>query len=94
MATNLKIIEQELQWFQNLILLRGKISFEQSSPEDEIQKLELPSIINQDTPYANLINKYQMGMEERLILILALIPHVKPSLLDLLHMKNTLYDIP
>jgi hypothetical protein len=35
-----------------------------------------------------------MGMEERLVLILSLIPHIKPSLLDLLHMKNELYDIP
>ena len=35
-----------------------------------------------------------MGVEERLVLILALIPHVSPSLLDFLYMKNTVYDIP
>lgn len=93
-TANAKTIEQELDWFQKLILLRGKITFEQSMPEDEILNLQLPSVENQESPYAKLIKKHSMNMEERLVLILALIPHVKPSLLDLLHMKNELYDIP
>src|SRR5665648_5383 len=91
---NAKTIEQELDWFQKLILLRGKITFEQSLAEDEIQNLHPPAIENHESPYASLIKKHSMGMEERLVLILSLIPHVKPSLLDLLHMKNVLYDIP
>jgi hypothetical protein len=93
-SANAKTIEQELDWFQRLIMLRGKITFEQSIPEEEILNLHLPSIRNQSSPYANLIKKHSMIMEERLVLILALIPHVKPSLLDLLHMKNSLYDMP
>ncbi len=93
-SANAKIIEQELDWFQRLIMLRGKITFEQSLPEEEILNLQLPSIENLESPYSNLIKKHSMSMEERLVLILALIPHVKPSLLDLLHMKNVLYDIP
>ena len=93
-SANAKTIEQELAWFQQLIMLRGKITFEQSLAEDEIEKLELPNLKTQTSPYAKLIKKYSMSMEERLVLILALIPHIKPSLLDLLHMKNSLYDIP
>jgi hypothetical protein len=93
-SANANTIAQELKWFQDLIILRGKVSFELSVTEEEIQKLKLPSLENQDSPYANFIKKFEMGMEERLVLILALIPHVKPSLLDLLHMKNTLYDTP
>lgn len=93
-SPNAKIIEQELEWFQQLILLRGKITFEQSLPEDAIQNLDLPSLENENSQYAKLVKKYAMGLEERLVLILALIPHIKPSLLDLLYMKNELYDIP
>lgn len=93
-SANANTIEQELDWFQNLILVRGKITFEQSLPEDDIYKIRLPSVENQESPYAELIKKHSMNLEERLVLILALIPHVKPSLLDLLHTKNTLYDIP
>ena len=91
---NAETIERELNWFQNLSLLRGKISFEKSLAEEEIQKLALPSVEDQNSPYADFIKKYNMTMEERLVLILALIPHVKPSLLDILHMKNAMYDIP
>jgi len=93
-SANAKTIEQELEWFQKLIMLRGKITFEQSLPEAEIRNLKLPAFKNLDSSYASLIKKHSMSMEERLVLILALIPHVKPSLLDLLHMKNALYDIP
>lgn len=93
-TSNAKTIEQELNWFQQLTLLRGKITFEQSLPESALKKLELPSVENHNSPYALLIKKYSLGFEERLLLILALIPHVKPSFLDLLHMKNELYDIP
>jgi len=93
-SANSKTIEQELDWFQKLIIVRGKITFEQSLPEEEVLNIELPSVENQKSSYANLIKKHSMSMEERLVLILALIPHVKPSLLDLLHMKNVLYDIP
>ena len=92
--TNAVTIENELNWFQELILLRGKITFEQSVPEEELHNLKLPSVNKQNSPYAELIKHYKMSFEERLVLILALIPHVKPSLLDLLHMKNELYDIP
>lgn len=93
-TSNAAIIEKELEWFQQLLLLRGKITFEQSLPEEEMQQLIPPSVKNLDSPYARLIKKYGMDFNERLVLILALIPHIKPSLLDLLHMKNELYDMP
>lgn len=92
--TNAQTINLELDWFQRLIQLRLKITFEQSETEQAIQKLQPPSIENDSSPYAQLIREYGMGMEERIVLIMALVPHVKPSLLDFLLMKNELYDIP
>ena len=71
-----------------------KITFEQSEPEAAMDVLFPPSLENENSPYSQLIKKHQMGMSERLVLILALIPHIKPSLLDILNMKNELYDIP
>jgi len=92
--SNAETIEQELEWFQELILLRGKITFEQSVPDEDLDKLSIPSVENHDSQYARVIKKYNMSFQERLVFILALIPHIKPSLLDLLYMKNELYDIP
>lgn len=73
-SANANTIEQELDWFQQLILVRGKITFEQSLPEDDIYKTRPPDVEKQDSPYARLIKKHAMSLEERLILILALIP--------------------
>ncbi len=91
---NAYCLEQELGWFQELLILRGKITFEQSLPESELSKLKIPDFNGVDSAYVNLVNKFGMGLEERLILLLALIPHVKPSLLDMLHIKNQAYDVP
>ena len=92
--TNAPSLTQELNWFQQLLLLRGKITFERSEPEAAMDVLLPPSLENQNSPYTQLIQKHQMVTAERLVLILALIPHIRPSLLDMLHMKNELYDIP
>ena len=59
-SANSKTIEQELDWFQKLIILRGKITFEQSLPDEEVLNIILPSIENQNSPYANLIKKCQL----------------------------------
>tara|TARA_R110000744_G_scaffold14192_3_gene40534 strand:- start:1819 stop:3777 length:1959 start_codon:yes stop_codon:yes gene_type:complete len=93
-SSNAPTITRELDWFQQLLLLRGKITFEQSEPEAAMDVLLPPSLENENSHYSQLIKKHQMGMEERLVLILALIPHIKPSLLDILNMKNELYDMP
>ena len=54
-SANAKAIEQELDWFQKLIMLRGKITFEQSLPEEEIRNLKLPAFKNPDLSYASLV---------------------------------------
>jgi hypothetical protein len=92
--SNAECLEQEMQWFQELLILRGKITFEQSQTEAAIEKIQLPDFSDSSSGYAQLIQRHQMGLEERLVLLLALMPHVKPHLLDILHIKNQTYDMP
>lgn len=92
--TNADCLERELSWFQELLLLRGKITFEQTLDESRIQDLVLPDFGDSDSYYAQLVTKHAMGIEERLVLVLALLPHIKPHLLDILHIKNQTYDTP
>ncbi|SMD45675.1 ATPases of the AAA+ class [Aquiflexum balticum DSM 16537] len=87
-------LEKELDWFQKILLLRGKITFEESSQEEELSRIELPDLNNDPSDYANLVKKYDMGPEERVVLILSLIPHIRPSILDILNLKNQNFDIP
>ena len=72
--SNVGIIAQELDWFQRLLLLRGKISFEQFEPEVAMEALVSLSIEKIGSLYANLIQKHQRGMAKRLVLILDFFP--------------------
>ncbi|WP_035454812.1 ATP-binding protein [Algoriphagus terrigena] len=92
--SNADCLDLELVWFQELLLLRGKITFEQSAEESQIEELSLPDFGDSDSNYAHLVNEHGMGMEERLVLLLSLLPHIKPHLLDILHIKNQTYDTP
>lgn len=87
-------LEKELEWFNEVITFRGKITFEGSLPESEMDKIAIPDLESDDSNFAQLIRKYKMGFDERLVLILSLIPHIKPSLLDLLSIKNQNFDTP
>lgn len=92
--SNSDCLEQELIWFQELLMIRGKITFEQSREESDIDQIVLPDFAGSDSNYARLIKRHSMGLEERLVLVLALLPHIKPHLLDILHIKNQTYDTP
>lgn len=92
--SNSDCLELELVWFQELLVLRGKITFEQSAGESEIDRLKLPDLDTSESPYATLVRRHSMGIEERLVLLLSLLPHIKPHLLDILHIKNQTYDTP
>ena len=49
---NAKTIQQELDWFHQLLTLRTKITFEGSVPEEEMLKLLPPTVEGEDSSYA------------------------------------------
>ena len=59
-----------------------------------LDALPPPDLGAQAGPYAELVRDCQMNTEERLILLLALIPHVRPQLLDALCLRNKELDRP
>jgi AAA+ superfamily predicted ATPase len=91
---NANTIEKELAWLQQLWLVRGKITFELSEVEESFEELLPPDLSGDKSAYAALIAQFQMNFQERVILLLALIPHIKPAFLDMLQIKNQHYDLP
>ncbi|AOW20716.1 ATP-binding protein [Urechidicola croceus] len=89
---NAKTIQEELKWFQNVVDTRFKNYFE--GQKIDILDVQPPSVEHQTSDYANCINEHKMNIEERAVLILSLIPHVKPSFLDFFFTKNKMYDVP
>ncbi|MDW3211143.1 MAG: ATP-binding protein [Reichenbachiella sp.] len=85
---NIEAIEQEILWFSSLLQNRFQSYFENT----EFQNPAPPDLSSDDSTYASLIKKHNFGKDERAILILALIPHIRPQLLDLFFSKNELLD--
>ncbi len=91
---NAQALKQELDWFYQRLTLRTKITFELNEKETAFESLKPPVLKDKECAYGKFAEKYKLNIEERFLLIIALIPHIKPSLLDILNLKNTLYDVP
>lgn len=85
-------IQQEIEWFERVVDTALTLYFKNESQHDSIYVHEPPKLDTVDSAYTELVTSYQLGFEERLILILALIPHVKPQCLDVFLIKNQHLD--
>lgn len=95
---NAKTLEQELAWFNTVLDTRIALYFEHERDETEgpvynsIEEITPPDLGKDDSPYAQLVKDLELGMDERLLLILTLVPHIRPDMLDLLFTRNKNFD--
>jgi hypothetical protein len=89
---NIITLERELKWFEKIVQARMAEYFTQELSEVDIYKIFPPDLQDDNSIYANVVKHYDMNMYERLMLILALIPHIKPQLLDQFFIKNNALD--
>lgn len=52
------------------------------------QEIPAPDLSGDESVYAEFVNYYQLSRDERLFLVLALIPHLQPQLLDVFFSAN------
>lgn len=90
--TNAKALEQELAWFAQVLEARITDYFQQQEGGADVHALRPPMLDQDASEYASLVREHDMGFEERLVLILALIPHIRPQALDTFFMRNTTLD--
>ena len=88
---NAAVIEAELAWFQHLLETRLRLYF-QHEEEGLDFDVEPPRLGDGETSYARLVEAAGLGTEERLILILAAIPSLRPQALDTLLLVNKQID--
>ncbi len=86
------ILKLELEWFTEVLETRMKLYFGHDSEYFEITDVTPPDLEGIDDPYVELVNRLNLDFEDRLMLILALIPHLQPQLLDPFFVKNSTYD--
>ncbi len=91
-AANARVLERELAWFTEVLQTRLALHFGQPCAHAGIDALLPPPLADDGSEYAAFVQQHRMDANERLVLMLALVPHVRPQLLDLLFVRNTNFD--
>lgn len=88
---NIAIIEDEIRWFSHLLEFRFSSYF---GDEAKAEIPPAPVLEATDSPYGLLVSSNGMSSEERALMMLVLVPHYKPEILDIFFTKNSNFDRP
>ncbi len=84
-------LEREIAWFGQVLDASFESYFKGEDddwPHRLAQNWPCPSLAGQDDPYAAVVGEFGMGFDERIVLMLALMPHVRPQVLDVFLSQN------
>jgi len=87
-AHNARDIQSELDWFKTILKTRSKLNAGEDTEFADVYDIPPPVFNGSSSSFAQFIKTNRLGFEERFLLILTLVPHVKPELLDLFMAKN------
>src|ERR1051326_8295990 len=77
---NSNVIMRELEWFRELLDARISELDEKTRDKTYFSKLDLPDLSNENSAYAELVNKLELSSAERLMLVCSLVPHIAPEI--------------
>lgn len=82
-------LEREVAWFSQVCNARFEAYFKADQPNaDIVERCPPPDLTASGSPYAQLVREYEMGFAERVVLMLAFMPHLRPQVLDLFLLQN------
>ncbi|TKK69877.1 ATP-binding protein [Ilyomonas limi] len=79
---------KEIEWFNNVLDTRIKLHLAQECAYTSIYEIACPDYTASESVFAEFINFYQLTFSERIVLMLALAPHVYPQMLDVFFSRN------
>lgn len=91
---NARALEKELHWFSRVLETRLALYFENECVYSAIEEIPPPDLSKDRSAYAAVVQEFGMSPMERLIFILAAIPHLKPQLLNLFLIRDPHIDRP
>ncbi len=71
-----------MAWLESILKTRLALHTGEKSRYTSIDQINPPEFKSQNSIYSNLINHYQLNPSERITLLIALTPHIKPQILD------------
>lgn len=85
---NAQTVQLELDWLQQILKARSALNANPGSGPAELLQIPAPDLSGFDSTYADLVRKLHLGPEERFLLVLAAVPHIRPQLLDMFMSRN------
>jgi hypothetical protein len=87
MTTNGAVIEAEIAWFRETVDLRLDLHAREADG-DLLASVPVPDLGDLPVPYADGVREAGLTPAERLVLMLALLPHLRPQALDHFLIQN------
>jgi len=81
-------IEKELHWLREILKTRSQLNAGKETSYKDVYELTPPTYNGSHSEFASFLRKHKLDFEERFLLALALVPHVRPELLDMFLVKN------
>lgn len=83
-------LTDEIEWCKAVIDLRFSQYFSADDSEEKKMQVEMlaPPELDKTSPYGKIVSNFQLGFDERLVVALALLPHVCPQALDSFLLNN------
>lgn len=78
----------ELDWLEEMILRRINHYFQKEGGEPVNPFLPAPDLSNWSDAYASFVKEKNFNIEERLCIILSLVPLLRPQMLDCMNIRN------
>jgi hypothetical protein len=91
---NAACMDAEAEWFRAVLDLRLRMHAGECPPGDPLRQAPPPDPPAAGSPYADVVRTLALGPAERLLLILAWLPHLEPHLLDPFFIRNQALDRP
>jgi hypothetical protein len=88
-ATNGAVIEAEISWFARLLDRRFRIHGGELPDDDILEHEPAPMLPDGGQPYAAAVRAAELDPAERLVLVLAILPHLRPQALDSFLIPNS-----
>lgn len=89
---NTRDLELELKWFTQVLNHRFKLYFGQEPIDYDVFAITPPDLSESDSPYAQFVQQSELSFSERFAIVLGLVPHIRPPLLDVFFIKNKKFD--
>ncbi len=85
-------LKKELDWFNQVLETRIGLYFRNDCPYGSIYEVPIPDLPEGNSFYQQVVEAHEMNTDERLVMLLALIPHIRPQVLDTFFIKNKNFD--